>query len=110
MLVVLSGCRTAQVFTFLGPRIGQCCMQVDDSIARAFSDELGEGVVRSEGGKSSIDIGEACAIQLCNAGVPRENIGSVDTCTGCGDGYFSFRASGGTCGRQMTLAVMDVRR
>lgn len=98
-----AGCRAADVLAFIGPHIRPCCFHTAEEIAAGF-ERLFEGTVDRSGGRQAVDLGRACAEQLKAAGVGRLFV--TDVCTACGDGYFSYRASGGNCGRQGGFAVL----
>lgn len=69
----------------VGPLIGPCCFEVGDEVAERF--EGWECTTRW--GTRSVDLGEAIRAQ-----VPHASWWSADACTRCGEGWFSFRATG----------------
>ena len=69
----------------VGPLIGSCCFEVGDEVVERF--EGWESTTRW--GTGSVDLGEAIRAQ-----VPDASWWSADACTRCGEGWFSFRATG----------------
>jgi len=100
---------TAELYAFIGPHIRSCCMEVDEDVAELFKDRFEGTVVQpSTESKWSIDLELACRQQLAGAGLIERNVFNAGVCTVCHPGYFSYRGSGGTCGRQGALvAVVD---
>ena len=87
---------------YIGPHIGAECFEVDGEVAAQFADEFGEGVLRDA---CHVDLSAVVACDLVDAGVTADRIADCDICTVChSDEYFSYRASGGTCGRQSAVA------
>ena len=66
-----------------GPLIGSCCFEVGPEVAGLFHDRY----VKSTGGMTTVDLGTAVREQ-----VPGAEWWSVEACTRCEDGWFSFRA------------------
>lgn len=77
----------------VGPLIGPCCFEVGDEVAERF----GGWESTTRWGTRSVDLGEAIRAQ-----VPGASWWSADACTRCGDGWFSFRATG-TKSRMATI-------
>ena len=69
----------------IGPLIGPCCFEVGAEVVERF--EGCESTTRW--GTRSVDLGEAIRAQL-----PGASWWSADACTRCGEGWFSFRATG----------------
>ena len=104
-LAKLGECPASEVSVYIGPHIMACCMEADEKLSRMFRGRFGPEVSKPGGaGKTLIDLELACRRQLEAAGVARANIHGSGICTACGEGYFSFRGSGGTCGRQGAFA------
>ncbi len=96
-----------QVLVFIGPHIRSCCMEVGEELKEAFERKYGVGVVpTSDTGAPHLDLETACVLQLGALGVPRSDIFTTGECTACSQGYFSYRNSGGRCGRQGALTAM----
>jgi len=106
-LAAFCGSGTAELYAFIGPHIRSCCMEVDAVVAGLFEDRFKGAVVRpSTEGKSLVDLEFACRQQLTGAGLIPRNVFDAGICTVCDPGYFSYRGSGGTCGRQGAIAAM----
>ncbi|MBR6478433.1 MAG: peptidoglycan editing factor PgeF [Lachnospiraceae bacterium] len=88
----------------IGPSICKKCYEVDETVAKAFREQLGEPAERylEEGrapGKYQLDLWTANKIFLERAGVPEERIQVTDLCTAENPGLlFSHRASHGKRG------------
>ena len=67
----------------IGPLIGPCCFEVGPEVAGLFHDRH----VKSMGGMTTVDLATAVREQ-----VPHAEWWSVEACTRCEDGWFSFRA------------------
>ncbi|MDE0710419.1 MAG: polyphenol oxidase family protein [bacterium] len=79
-----------------GPRIGPFCFEVGPEVAGLFHDRY----VKSTGGMTTVDLATAVREQ-----VPQAEWWSVEACTRCDDGWFSFRADR-TQNRQAALGWM----
>ncbi len=101
-------CPPGEILVFMGPHIRSCCMEVGEDVGADFVRRFGDTVTRPDDdtGKTFLDMERACELQLLEAGVSAGNIFGSGTCTCCGEGHFSFRASGGTCGRQGGFAAV----
>ena len=87
---------------YIGPHIGVECFEVGEEVVEQFTAEFGNTVVL---GNRHISLARAVALDLESAGVRVERIADCGICTMCHpDEYFSYRASGGTCGRQSATA------
>jgi len=128
------GCDPANLVAVLGPGIGACCYEIGEEVEAefdsqfAYSRELFEDVFDSWSLKTKypmlflnqrapghgepalsrhLDLVKANWCQLLDAGVPAENIQSMDLCTACHtDLFFSYRKEHVT-GRM--LAVVGIR-
>lgn len=67
----------------IGPLIGPCCFEVGPEVAGLFHDRH----VKSTGGMTTVDLAAAVSEQ-----VPGAEWWSLEACTRCEDGWFSFRA------------------
>lgn len=106
-LAGLSRCEPSDITVLIGPHIRPCCFEVGDEPGREFLRRFGAGVVSGRGGGPwKVDLASACAIDLTSAGVRSDRIFASQTCTACGQGYFSHRASGGRAGRQAGIALI----
>lgn len=89
---------------YIGPRIGACCFEVGEDVRELFSSSFGADVVRGE----NVDMGRAIEIDLQSAGANAARIANCGLCTVCNsDDYYSYRASGGICGRHGAVAVRE---
>ncbi len=96
----------AELLAFIGPSIGDCCFQVGEDLARTFSKRFRNSESWLHGDR--IDLREIARMQLVESGVPAPNIYACeDCCTSChNDSFFSYRADGGTTGRQAAMAAI----
>ena len=92
----------APVNIYLGPHIGACCFQVSLDLRQRFAQEFGEGCLV---GEDRVSLEQALRVSLVQAGAEEERICSAGVCTVChSDEWFSYRATGGACGRHAALA------
>lgn len=88
---------------YIGPCIRKECFEVGEDVAEAFSETFGAACVPD---RSHVDLPAAVACDLVSAGIDRARIADAGECTVCGaDRFFSYRASGGSCGRHGAFAV-----
>ena len=100
-------CRPGDITAFLGPHIGPCCLHVGSDVADDFRRFVGDkSVIEGKDGSTRIDLASICREQLVGSGIDNTNIFSVDVCTHCDERYFSYRASGGTTGRQAGMVAI----
>lgn len=99
-----TGCAPVEVLAFIGPHIRPCCFETGPEVTDLFERRIGSA--RFSGARGRIDLGRACAGRLVAAGVPHGRVHVHEECTSCGRDYFSYRASGGACGRQGGFAVV----
>lgn len=97
----------------MGPAIGGCCYEVDESCALPFFERGAvdsEYVKRAERGKFFLDLPEANRLEGCESGILRENIYSDGPCTSCENHrWYSYRKEGKT-GRLITLVMLRSRK
>ena len=98
------------ILAAMGPCIGPCCYEVDEPVKKVYA-EAGlpwELLSKPRGRKKwSLDLARANAYLLKVAGVREENIHRLELCTSChGDTFYSYRAEGKTCGRQLSFIAM----
>ena len=90
---------------YIGPHIGAECFEVGDDVAAQFVAEFGEATLFDE---RHVDLASAVRSDLERAGLLPERIVSSGVCTVChADEYFSYRATGGQCGRQAAVAYRE---
>jgi hypothetical protein len=83
----------------IGPSIGPCCYEVDESCASAFGRRFGPGSLKER----NLDLREAAKIDLQTARIAPANIFVMETCTACDPNFFSYRREGVT-GRHSAIA------
>lgn len=86
-----------QIAAFIGPCAGACCYEVGEEVHAAFLGWPGHDPTAR-----TLDLAA-----LAGAALAHEGVGAVHAagrCTICDDRYFSYRASGGTTGRQAGIA------
>lgn len=102
-LVVKTGCSPADCNIYLGPFIHPECFEVSQDLGGKFAAEFGTSCLRDS---RHVDLEEAIRSDLVEAGADSMRILSAGICTVCNPGdYYSYRASGGTCGRHGAVAV-----
>ena len=90
---------------YIGPHIRQECFETSEEIARQFADEYGEDVLADS---RHVSLARAVSTDLTRAGLSADRIADAGICTVCNHGrYFSYRASGGVCGRHAAVAVRE---
>jgi YfiH family protein len=100
-LSAVFGCRASDLIAVVGPGIGECCFEVGSEVASQFETLFPE---RDDlGGRTRISLAEANRRQLCQAGIPNEQITVVDRCTCCGGEQFhSYRRDRDAAGRMVS--------
>ena len=98
------GIEASQIRAYLGPHIREADYEVSPDLAESFVEAFGPGV--SQDGRH-LSLGSAIRAALASEGVTE----CVDVCPDAStpraaSRFFSFRASGGACGRIGALAVM----
>ncbi len=92
----------SQCNVYIGPHIAGECFEVGAEVVQAFVDAFGDSCVVDE---RHISMARALRVSLCRSGVVPERIADAGMCTVChADTYYSYRASGGTCGRHGAIA------
>ncbi|MHB1318356.1 MAG: peptidoglycan editing factor PgeF [Anaerolineae bacterium] len=96
------GCRPSDIRAAIGPSIGPCCCEVGPEVAEAtrvaFPDETRLLCRVRPTGHAYLDLWEAVATQLREAGV--DQIETARMCTACrGDLFYSYRRQGAASGR-----------
>lgn len=88
---------------YIGPHIHACCFETGQDVYDSFVARFGEACASDN---RHISLLRALTTGLVEAGVVRDRIVDAGVCTVCSrDAYFSYRATGGVCGRQGALAV-----
>lgn len=87
---------------YIGPHIHAECFETSSDIRDSFTREFGDVVAT---GERHVDLLRALKVSLQEIGVSPERIVDSDICTKCDpEHYFSYRASGGVCGRHAAIA------
>lgn len=99
-----ASCAPSEVQAYIGPHIGTDDYTVSEELALQFAEAFGPDVV-APGNK--LDLGACVVRALCEGGVPEGSIACVAESTAqATERFYSYRASGGACGRHGALAVM----
>jgi len=101
------GSRPADLMAGIGPGAGPCCYRVDEPFetTMAVRPELLEHIVRRQN-QRYFDLWAAVRSELTRAGVPAEQIESMDQCTICDERFFSFRRQADQAGRFGLIASL----
>ncbi len=94
----------------MGPSIGPCCYEVDDTVACRFDELLGaqSPLVPAREGHYFLDLWEANRAQFVRAGIPEAHIDISRLCTACHrDQFFSYRRDHGRTGRMGGFICMS---
>ena len=104
VLCEASGAAVADVRAYMGPHVGVADYEVSVELAQRFVAEFGEGACQPG---NHLDLGFCVAQALHDAGVSADALASCDVSTASATNrFFSYRASGGTCGRHGALAFI----
>lgn len=102
VLCDLTGAAPAQVSAYVGPRVGGEDYEVSQELLDRFVGEFGPNVSLPG---TRLDLGVAVVQTLTDKGVLPEEIAVCDVSTvQTTERFFSYRASGGECGRHGALA------
>lgn len=99
-----AGVPTSELVAYVGPHIAGVDYEVSEELAARFSAQFGEHVLVSP---RHLELGRAVADALVEAGLSPEAVVDcgISTATST-ERFFSYRASGGTCGRHGAVAIM----
>ncbi len=87
---------------YIGPHIMAECYECGEEVCTQFVDRFG---MACEPSPRHLDLTAAVSASLQEAGVISERICAAQVCTACStDLYYSYRASGGVCGRHGAFA------
>ncbi|MEA5021077.1 MAG: polyphenol oxidase family protein [Gordonibacter sp.] len=90
---------------YLGPHIHAECFETGSDVRARFVERFGKAVAPDD---KHVDLTHAVALDLESAGLQAQRVVDAGVCTACQpDEYFSYRASGGTCGRHGAFAVLQ---
>jgi YfiH family protein len=91
----------------LGPSIRGCCYEVNGTIADEVRTAGYAEALSYRHGRPFLDVAAIVLRQLSEAGVPAEQVTTSPDCTACAhDRLFSYRADGGTTGRQAGVVML----
>lgn len=101
------GSDPTDLLAVLGPSIGRCCYEIGPEVA-AEVEAAGCGTALSlRDGRRYLDVNRILLQQLETAGLPAGHIDNTGSCTACrSDRFFSYRAEGGTTGRQAGIIML----
>ena len=92
---------------YIGPHIRSECFECGAEVVQAFRQEFGEVAIADA---CHVDLAAAVSADLLSAGVQLDRIADAGICTRCrSEEFYSYRASGGTCGRHAAVAVRASR-
>lgn len=102
-LCCAEGIDASDINVYIGPHIRSCHFEVGEDVASLFAERFGEQAVK---GRRFVDMAFALASGLVSCGVDGRRIADAGICTVCDGGarYYSYRASGGRCGRHAAVA------
>jgi len=96
-------CEPADFNAYLGPHICPDCFEVGEDVAQRFVDAFGPGSVLRE---RHVSLAHAISADLVRCGMSASRIRDAGLCTCCHpQRFFSYRATGGACGRQGVFVV-----
>jgi len=94
--------QTKDIIVGIAPSIGRCCYEVDNDVAKHFSDTPKGYTVKKD--KYILDLPYINKQQLLDVGILEENIEMSNICTSCEvDRFFSYRKEQGCSGRFMSM-------
>lgn len=99
------------IHVLIGPSIGQCCYEVDESVMtevrRVLPNSNRSVAENTKEGKYQLDLKELNRLLLLESGVPASNIQTSEMCTSCSnDLFFSHRKEQGKTGRMLGFIGM----
>lgn len=102
------GCSSQDIIAAIGPSIGPCCYEVDETVREQvmrLDDIVPEEVLEEQGeGKYLLDLWECNRRILVLAGIPDENISVGEVCTKCHpELFFSHRLLGENRGGMVAM-------
>lgn len=102
-LAATASADASEVNVYIGPHIGPCCFEVGDDVAARFRDAFGPVCMGPDG--RHVSMAAAIRADLAAIGIDGARVAEAGMCTQChSEQYFSYRASGGRCGRHGALA------
>jgi copper oxidase (laccase) domain-containing protein len=105
VLCEVCGCGAEDVLAYVGPHIGAADFEVSAELAHRFARSFGAEVTPDV---RHVDLGRSIEVTLAECGVDASRIAGVsESVFSCPERFFSYRASGGVCGRHGALAIID---
>lgn len=102
--------QTGDILAAIGPSIGPCCYEVDETVFSSFPPSFRTSGCFQPGekeGRWMFDLARANARQIEERGVPAENIVSAGICTSCSrDLFYSHRRDHGKTGRHLNFIML----
>ena len=88
---------------YIGPHIHAECFETGEDVSKRFEDAFGRSCILDS---RHVSLARAIEVDLLGAGMGSDRILDSGVCTVCShEDYFSYRATGGVCGRHGALAV-----
>ena len=104
-LSAITGATTDSMRAYIGPHILGAEYEVSPELAERFAAEFGPCALA---GERNLDLGACIEAALVDAGLDAANICDEQiSCFSQPERFFSYRASGGACGRHGALAIME---
>lgn len=105
------GSRPGRLLAAIGPSIGPCCYEVDETVAgplrEAFPEDWPRLLTAGRPGHWRADLWTANRVALLQAGLGEDRIRAASLCTACyPKTFFSHRASGGHTGRMAAILAL----
>ncbi|MDO4182505.1 MAG: polyphenol oxidase family protein [Coriobacteriia bacterium] len=102
-LCAVAACAPDQVNAYIGPHIRSECFETGEEVAQAFQQRFGVDCVPCA---RHVSLAAAVAADLQQQGANPARIADAQVCTRCNPAdYYSYRATGGTCGRHGAFAA-----
>jgi YfiH family protein len=105
------GSKPEDIIAAIGPSIGPCCYEVDETVWTAMEKDPDRNFFFKESRKAErwmLDLPKANQRQILRAGISPENVTSAGICTSCHkDTFFSHRGDGGQTGRQLNFIMLQ---
>ena len=101
------GSDPANLLAALGPSIHACCYEIGPEVAREVAEAGYASALQRRDGHDFLDVNRIVTAQLREARLEPEHINDTAPCTACrNDTLFSYRADGGTTGRQAGIIML----
>jgi len=99
------GCEQSDLHIVLGPSIGGCCYEINETIASECTTKGYGSALRREDKKVFLDVNTILLMQLKRLGI--EKVEVIQECTSCHhDRYFSYRADKQHTGRIAGVIIL----